>query len=95
VATPREAGFFMPPEWAARVGPSAQGVVGLLAAHFARRTTQVTTAPPQMTTGSPIAIQSGAFSQLHTATTMATHMTRPPTSRMAFFIVPPSCQVPP
>jgi lysophospholipase L1-like esterase len=44
--------------------------------------------PPQMTIGSPQVIHVGAFSQLHTATTIATHMTRPTMSRIAFFIAP-------
>jgi len=42
-----------------------------------------------MTIGSPQVIHEGAFSQLHTATTIATHMTRPTMSRIVFFTVPP------
>lgn len=48
----------------------------------------MTTAPPQMSTGRPIAIQPGAFSQSHTATTMASQTTRPTMSRIVFFTAP-------
>jgi hypothetical protein len=74
---------------------SREGVVGLLDDHFTSRTTQVTAAPPQMTTGKPIVTQLGALNQLHTATMSATHVTKPPTSRIVFFIVSLLCRVPP
>jgi len=74
---------------ASAAGSSAQGVPGFLGVHLASRVIQVTTAPPQMTIGSPHMTHVGAFSQLHTATTIATHMTRPTMSKIVFFTTPP------
>ena len=75
--------------------PSAQGWTVRRDAQRASRTIHVTTAPAQISTGRPMATQLGAFNQSHTATTTATHMTRPTTSRIVFFMAPPSPQTPP
>lgn len=60
-----------------------------LANHLANRTTQPIIVATTMKLGSPHVSHAGAFSQLHTATTITSHMTRPTMSRTVFFTAPP------
>jgi hypothetical protein len=55
-------------------------VAGRLLPALSARTTQPMAVPPQTAVGSTHVIHLGAFSQLHTATTTATHMASPTTS---------------